>query len=96
MLPISGAFADANFNFNLNFGKSNNNAPPPAAPSTTNWTGSWNTSWESGTATLYLFQAGYSVTGYYGYKEGIVKGVVEGNTLRGTYTQSNSSGSFNF
>jgi len=64
-----------------------------AAPS---WTGTWDTVWESGTARMVLVQAGNQVTGSYDYNGGTISGTASGNSLTGTWTESNNSGSFEF
>jgi hypothetical protein len=71
-------------------------APAPAVPS---WSGTWNSTWleKDGNHTvsrMTLTQAGPSVTGSYNftYPEGIYTGslnaTVQGNTLTGTYSES--------
>ncbi len=65
-----------------------------------NWTGTWNTGWtgqsNSQNVAMVLQQSGDVVTGTYDYDNGRIEGTVAGNVLSGTWTQSATSGPFQF
>jgi hypothetical protein len=63
-----------------------------AAPENPNWSGSWSSDF----GRMSLQQSGSRVTGSYDFKGGRLEGTVAGNVLRGRWTQTNDSGSFEF
>lgn len=64
------------------------------------WTGSWTTKIRGGDADtpLDLVEQGMTVMGAYGYSDGTINGVVQGNRLSGTWSEKNgqSTGQFEF
>lgn len=71
-------------------------APRPALrmPERPDWTGTWDTIWQGGGATLHLEQHGERVTGEYPLFEGAVEAEIDGRTLRGTWSQPLRQGTF--
>jgi hypothetical protein len=65
---------------------------PKKSPAAAGWAGTWSTDFNR----LVLTQIGNRVKGTYDFKEGRLEGVVEGELLEGTWTQSNGSGRFEF
>jgi len=65
-----------------------------------NWEGTWNTGWtgqsNSQNVIMVLHQSGDAVTGTYDRDNGRIEGTVSGNMLIGTWTQSATSGPFQF
>jgi hypothetical protein len=86
--------------------------PPTPGPSTTGTTGhaigrpapdehghsgaSWSGSWNSNFGSIQMRQQGSQVQGDYPYKSGRLSGTLQGNTLRGQWTQENATGHFVF
>jgi hypothetical protein len=73
-----------------------NTVAVPAAPS---WTGTWNTSYsvkEYGHVSelITLTQSGSSVTGAYHFSNGTINATVQGDTLAGTWADSDSNGTY--
>ena len=70
-----------------------------AAAVTNTWSGTWHTSWSGGTsstADMVLTQTGDSVSGTYDHLTGTINGTVSGDTLSGSWTQSNDQGDITF
>ena len=65
-----------------------------------NWEGTWNTGWtgqsNSQNVIMVLHQSGDAVTGTYERDNGRIEGTVSGNMLIGTWSQSATSGPFQF
>ncbi|MFC7400388.1 mechanosensitive ion channel family protein [Chelatococcus sp. GCM10030263] len=61
-----------------------------------NWSGTWDTKWRDGGAQLILEQNGTQVTGSYPLYNGRVEGTVEGDELKGRWTEDGRSGEFLF
>jgi hypothetical protein len=65
-----------------------------------NCAGTWNTGWtgqsNSQNISMVLQQSGNTVAGTYDYDSGRIEGTIEGNLLTGTWTQSSTSGTFQF
>jgi small-conductance mechanosensitive channel len=60
------------------------------------WSGTWDSRWRDGGATLFLEQDGDIVTGRYPTLEGSIRGEVRGQLLVGTWSQPSGSGRFIF
>ena len=65
------------------------------------WTGTWSTGWTGDSSPsnvkMVLQQVGDTVTGTYEHDDGrIIDAKLSGNTLTGTWVQSNGSGGFEF
>lgn len=63
-------------------------------PERPDWTGTWDTRWQAGGATLILEQRGERVTGTYPLYQGRVEARVRGRRLRGTWEQPERQGTF--
>lgn len=64
--------------------------PKPVQP------GNFNGSWESNFGVIVMTQTGGAVTGTYSHDAGSLKGTVTGNTLKGTWVESDDKGTFTF
>lgn len=62
--------------------------PVPAA--------NFNGSWETNFGVIVMTQTGTTVTGTYSYDSGSLTGIVTGNTLKGTWVESDDKGTFVF
>ena len=56
------------------------------------WTGTWSTSFNK----MVLQQSGNTVTGTYDYNGGQIQGIVSGNNLVGSWTETSKAGIFDF
>lgn len=56
----------------------------------------WAGTWETNFGTMSLTQNGTSVTGSYAYQSGSINGTVSGNTLTGTWVETDDRGTFSF
>lgn len=68
----------------------------PVSAETVDWSGSWDSRWRDGGATLYLEQDGDIVTGTYPALGGEIRGEVRGQLLVGDWTQPMDGGGFVF
>src|SRR6056297_3147094 len=62
----------------------------------TDWSGTWESRWRDGGASLHLQQDGARVTGTYPLHDGRIEAWVTGRELRGRWVQPDRSGSFIF
>jgi len=69
---------------------------PSASAQAIDWSGTWDSRWRDGGATLYLEQDGDIVTGTYPAFEGTIRGEVRGRLLVGSWTQPTGAGDFVF
>lgn len=60
------------------------------------WSGSWATKWRGGGARLEMSQTGNRVTGTYPLYGGRIDAVVDGRHLKGTWTEDERAGGFDF
>jgi len=58
-------------------------AVPTVAPSSCNWSGSWDTEW----GIMVLVQTGVNVSGTYGRNDGRITGTASGNIVTGTWSE---------
>ncbi len=60
------------------------------------WSGTWDTRWRDGGASLVLTQEGNTVSGIYPLYNGRIEATVQGRTLKGNWFQEDRSGTFEF